>query len=161
MYETLLTMDLEKTEIQIVWVKSISLTFRSAVVSENLSTVDLQKTNSVEDERSLFQLLSIDSIVEIIVDAWIWKRQIFSQGREKWSPLTFHRRDFANHLDDWSWKDRVSRGERREHASLRWTSVCRSLTTMDPKKTHSFEERQIDFSPFDGWVCLDHCRRLI
>ena len=61
-------MDLEKTEIQTVNVKSISLTFRSATVSENMSTVDLQKTNSVEDERSQFQLLSIGSILEIIVD---------------------------------------------------------------------------------------------
>ena len=61
-------MDLQKTEIQTVSVKSISLTFRSPTVSENLSTVDLQQTNSIEDERSQFQLLSIGSIVEITVD---------------------------------------------------------------------------------------------
>ena len=82
-------MDLEKTEIQTVNVKSISLTFRSATVSENMSTVDLQKTNSVEDERNQFQLLSIGTIVEIIVDRRSRKDTYLVEESDKWISLTF------------------------------------------------------------------------
>ena len=47
-------------------------------------------------------------------------------------------------------KGRISRGERKELESLWSTSVCRSLTTMDLNKTHSFEERQMNVTHFDG-----------
>ena len=104
--------DLEKTEIQTVSVKSISLTFQAATLSENLSTVDLQKTNSVEDERSQFQLLSIGSIVEIIVDVWIWKkRDLVDEDRSEFQLLSIDE-SLKIIVEDESTKDRFIRFER-------------------------------------------------
>jgi hypothetical protein len=75
-------MDLEKTEIQTVLVKSISLTFRSATVSENMSTVDLQKTNTVEDERSQFYAIDRQHSRDHCRSS-IEKRQMFSRGDQQ------------------------------------------------------------------------------